>query len=168
MGKHAAFTPSMQELHIRAGRRSCLRLQGCIVPKWRNGRRRGFKIPRLCGRAGSSPALGTTLNMNDSAVVPRSAFPYQCRYIALRRRRQRSQFSYPFCTQTCSRGIDRVISPFADSRRSRCTNARFPAQTLTILFSSNSNHNCGEVQSGWEPVLRIWVNWFQCENTTTG
>ena len=29
-------------------------------PKWRNGRRRGFKIPRLNGRAGSSPALGTT------------------------------------------------------------------------------------------------------------
>ena len=30
-------------------------------PKWRNGRRRGFKIPRLHGRAGSSPALGTSL-----------------------------------------------------------------------------------------------------------
>ena len=29
------------------------------VPKWRNGRRRGFKIPRLNGLVGSSPTLGT-------------------------------------------------------------------------------------------------------------
>ena len=34
-------------------------LKASPVPKWRNGRRRGFKIPRLNGRAGSSPALGT-------------------------------------------------------------------------------------------------------------
>ena len=35
-------------------------LKASPVPKWRNGRRRGFKIPRLNGRAGSSPALGTS------------------------------------------------------------------------------------------------------------
>jgi hypothetical protein len=29
-------------------------------PKWRNGRRRGFKIPRWQQRASSSLALGTT------------------------------------------------------------------------------------------------------------
>ena len=29
-------------------------------PKWRNGRRRGFKIPRLHGRESSSLSLGTT------------------------------------------------------------------------------------------------------------
>ena len=34
-------------------------LKASPVPKWRNGRRRGLKIPRLSGRAGSSPALGT-------------------------------------------------------------------------------------------------------------
>ena len=32
-----------------------------IVPMWRNGRRRGFKIPRPRGRAGSSPAMGTNI-----------------------------------------------------------------------------------------------------------
>ena len=31
------------------------------VPMWRNGRRRGFKIPRPRGRAGSSPAMGTNI-----------------------------------------------------------------------------------------------------------
>ena len=30
------------------------------VPKWRNGRRRGFKIPRLHGRVSSNLTLGTT------------------------------------------------------------------------------------------------------------
>ena len=46
------FTPSYKKL---------------IGPKWRNGRRRGFKIPRLNGRAGSSPALGTSKinNLHD-------------------------------------------------------------------------------------------------------
>ena len=29
------------------------------MPKWRNGRRQGLKIPWLNNRAGSSPALGT-------------------------------------------------------------------------------------------------------------
>ena len=45
------FTPSHKKL---------------IGPKWRNGRRRGFKIPRLNGRAGSSPALGTTFSLDLS------------------------------------------------------------------------------------------------------
>ena len=43
-----------------SGRRTKAALKASTVPKWRNGRRRGFKIPRLNGRAGSSPALGTT------------------------------------------------------------------------------------------------------------
>ena len=30
------------------------------VPEWRNGRRRGFKIPRLHGRVSSNLTLGTT------------------------------------------------------------------------------------------------------------
>ena len=42
-----------------SGRRRKAALSRSSVPKWRNGRRRGFKIPRLRGRAGSSPALGT-------------------------------------------------------------------------------------------------------------
>ena len=41
-------------------------------PKWRNGRRRGFKIPRLNGRAGSSPALGTIVGL---ASVNPANFP---------------------------------------------------------------------------------------------
>ena len=31
-----------------------------FLPGWRNGRRKGLKIPRIFFRAGSSPALGTT------------------------------------------------------------------------------------------------------------
>ncbi len=36
----------------------------CPWPKWRNGRRRGFKIPRLHGRESSSLSLGTTSSFN--------------------------------------------------------------------------------------------------------
>ena len=38
------------------------------VPKWRNGRRRGFKIPRLNGLVGSSPTLGTTFRKNQNFI----------------------------------------------------------------------------------------------------
>ena len=34
------------------------------VPKWRNGRRRGFKIPRLHGRVSSTLTLGTSTASN--------------------------------------------------------------------------------------------------------
>ncbi len=33
-----------------------------VLPMWRNGRRKGLKIPRGQLRAGSSPAIGTKVN----------------------------------------------------------------------------------------------------------
>ena len=46
-----------------AGRFGGLRGRGILRrlgPEWRNGIRRGLKIPRLHSRAGSNPASGTT------------------------------------------------------------------------------------------------------------
>lgn len=52
-----------------------------FMPGWRNGRRRGLKIPRSQGRAGSTPALGTILHKDIftmslcSFVLERSRTP---------------------------------------------------------------------------------------------
>ena len=43
------------------GRRARDWLSDAPWPKWRNGRRRGFKIPRWRQRVGSNPTLGTTV-----------------------------------------------------------------------------------------------------------
>ena len=41
---------------------AAFRYRNASEPKWRNGRRRGFKIPRA-RRVGSSPALGTSASL---------------------------------------------------------------------------------------------------------
>src|SRR6185369_4199476 len=41
------------------------------MPGWRNGRRCGLKIRCPKGRAGSTPALGTTLNLHYYNNLPR-------------------------------------------------------------------------------------------------
>ena len=39
------------------------------VPEWRNGRRRGFKIPRLHGRESSSLSSGTSRTIVESPIA---------------------------------------------------------------------------------------------------
>ena len=51
------------------------------VPRWRNGRRRGLKILRPKGHAGSSPALGT----NKAFVISELSF-VTCASVADRNR----------------------------------------------------------------------------------
>ena len=48
-----------QYFHFASGRNYIVSLLSYSVPEWRNGRRRGFKIPRLHGRVSSSLTLGT-------------------------------------------------------------------------------------------------------------
>ena len=48
-----------QYFHFASGREYIVSLLSYPVPEWRNGRRRGFKIPRLHGRVSSSLTLGT-------------------------------------------------------------------------------------------------------------
>ena len=48
-----------QYFHFASGRNYIVCLLSYLVPEWRNGRRRGFKIPRLHGRVSSSLTLGT-------------------------------------------------------------------------------------------------------------
>ena len=50
-----------QHLHFGSRRKYIVSLLIYPVPEWRNGRRRGFKIPRLHGRVSSSLTLGTIL-----------------------------------------------------------------------------------------------------------
>ena len=50
-----------QYFHFASGRNYIVSLLSYAVPEWRNGRRRGFKIPRLYGRVSSSLTLGTTI-----------------------------------------------------------------------------------------------------------
>ena len=45
-----------------------------LLPEWRNGRRRGLKIPRSQGRAGSSPASGT--RFDGPPGPPQCSRPY--------------------------------------------------------------------------------------------
>ena len=40
------------------------------MPKWRNGRRRGFKIPRLHGRESSNLSLGTHFSAFTTSCYP--------------------------------------------------------------------------------------------------
>ena len=48
-----------QYFHFASGRNYIVSLLSYAVPEWRNGRRRGFKIPRPQGRVSSSLTLGT-------------------------------------------------------------------------------------------------------------
>ncbi len=50
-----------QYFHFASGRKYIVSLLSYPVPEWRNGRRRGFKIPRLHGRVSSSLTLGTII-----------------------------------------------------------------------------------------------------------
>ena len=54
-----------QHLHFGSGRKYIVSLLIYPVPEWRNGRRRGFKIPRLHGRVSSSLTLGTILAVKE-------------------------------------------------------------------------------------------------------
>ena len=54
-----------QYFHFASGRNYIVSLLSYSVPEWRNGRRRGFKIPRLHGRVSSSLTLGTIIAIKD-------------------------------------------------------------------------------------------------------
>ena len=54
-----------QHFHFAYGRKYIVCLLIYTVPEWRNGRRRGFKIPRLYGRVSSSLTLGTTVALGN-------------------------------------------------------------------------------------------------------
>ena len=54
-----------QYFHFASGRKYIVSLLSNPGPEWRNGRRRGFKIPRLHGRVSSSLTLGTKIEVND-------------------------------------------------------------------------------------------------------
>ena len=54
-----------QYFHFASGRNYIVCLLSYSVPEWRNGRRRGFKIPRLHGRVSSSLTLGTILAVKE-------------------------------------------------------------------------------------------------------
>ena len=51
-----------QYIHFVSGRNYIVSLLSYTVPEWRNGRRRGFKIPRQQWRVGSTPTLGTNIS----------------------------------------------------------------------------------------------------------
>ena len=59
-----------QYFHFVSGRHHIVSLLSYPVPEWRNGRRRGFKIPRLYGRVSSSLTLGTILTIKDPYKLP--------------------------------------------------------------------------------------------------
>ena len=52
-----------QYFHFISGRNYIVSLLSYTVPEWRNGRRRGFKIPRLHGRVSSNLTLGTNFRI---------------------------------------------------------------------------------------------------------
>ncbi len=54
-----------QHFHFGSGRKYIVSLLLYSVPEWRNGRRRGFKIPRPHGRVSSSLTLGTILAIRE-------------------------------------------------------------------------------------------------------
>ena len=54
-----------QYFHFVSGRKYIVSLLSYPVPEWRNGRRRGFKIPRLYGRVSSSLTLGTIFAVKE-------------------------------------------------------------------------------------------------------
>ena len=54
-----------QYFHFASGLAVNVSLCRDPVPEWRNGRRRGFKIPRLHGRVSSSLTLGTIIALVD-------------------------------------------------------------------------------------------------------
>ena len=54
-----------QYFDFASGRNYFVSLLNKAVPEWRNGRRRGFKIPRLHGRVSSSLTLGTIIAVKD-------------------------------------------------------------------------------------------------------
>ena len=60
-----------QHLHFGSGRKYIVSLLIYPVPEWRNGRRRGFKIPRLHGRVSSSLTLGTILTIKEPYKLPK-------------------------------------------------------------------------------------------------
>ena len=60
-----------QHLHFGSGRKYIVSLLIYPVPEWRNGRRRGFKIPRLHGRVSSSLTLGTILIIKEPYKLPK-------------------------------------------------------------------------------------------------
>ena len=53
-----------QYIHFVSGRNYFVSLLNYLMPEWRNGRRRGFKIPRPYGRVSSSLTLGTSFPLN--------------------------------------------------------------------------------------------------------
>ena len=60
-----------QHFHFASGRNYIVSLLSYPVPEWRNGRRRGFKIPRLHGRVSSSLTLGTILTIKEPYKLPK-------------------------------------------------------------------------------------------------
>ena len=54
-----------QYFHFVSRRIYIVSLLSYPVPEWRNGRRRGFKIPRPHGRVSSSLTLGTTFAIKE-------------------------------------------------------------------------------------------------------